>query len=61
MLTGRLCFGAQTVDSSPDCDGPDVRAITAIAPDGERIETKWCLDCRRMAIEEQGYIILTVR
>lgn len=57
MRTNHLCFGAQTHDDQPDCDGPDVRTVTVKGPDGKRFTTNWCSDCRHIAMVD-GFIIL---
>lgn len=55
----RTCEGAQT-ENGPDCDGEDVRTVTAKeSADSEPVTARWCAECRSYA-EWQGWTILSV-
>ena len=53
------CYGAQTADSRPDCNGPDVKTVRVFHhPEFPTVPfvTDWCHECRAEA-RRQGALV----
>lgn len=51
------CWGAEDAEGRAVCEGPDVRLVRAVSPDGTLFVTHWCQECRAIA-EVDGYKVL---
>lgn len=60
MTSDCKCYGSvEEVEGAdlPICEGPDIRKVEAVSPDGEEVfETMWCAECRAIA-KADGYIV----
>jgi hypothetical protein len=53
VLRPHLCYGAQTSDSKPDCNGPQVQRVRVFGLSHIPFVTDYCYDCR-CAARSQG-------